>query len=214
MVVKRHERGYVQVRITDKFVFFFTKRDYLSQWYPAQFEVKGLVFANAEQYMMACKAIIFDYSNPSAEEIKEIISTERKEAGLSDFVNGQFVKSPSGELKMGTLASIMETSDPKVAKANGKAVVNFVKSIWDVKSEPVIKSGTRAKMTQNPRLLRMFLDTKGRRLVEASPFDDLYGIGLREHHPHAEQPDKWLGENRLGNWMTDVRDELLLHYGE
>ena len=48
-------------------------------------------------------------------------------------------------------------------------------------------------------------------LVEASPVDPVWGIGLAEDHPHASQPLLWPGENGLGFALMKVRRQLIGH---
>jgi len=53
------------------------------------------------------------------------------------------------------------------------------------------------------------LATAGTILAEASPVDTKWGIGLAQDHPHAKRRDMWRGENRLGEVLMEVRDEML-----
>ena len=52
------------------------------------------------------------------------------------------------------------------------------------------------------------VDTGDKILVEASPYDRIWGIGLSATHPDAKNPAKWKGENLLGKVLMDVRNEL------
>lgn len=61
---------------------------------------------------------------------------------------------------------------------------------------------------QNPELLVALLATKGTTLVEASPRDTIWGIGLSETNPKAQKRETWRGENLLGQILTEVRDEM------
>lgn len=51
--------------------------------------------------------------------------------------------------------------------------------------------------------------TKHRILVEASPRDRIWGIGMGKANTDAENPMKWRGRNLLGFALTEVRDRLL-----
>jgi len=72
-----------------------------------------------------------------------------------------------------------------------------------------VKTASRAKFSQNPELLEFLLGTKGRILVEASPRDRIWGIGMGKQNFDVENPMKWRGTNLLGFALTETRDELL-----
>eukprot|EP00977_Amphora_coffeiformis_P010621 scaffold2501_cov174-Amphora_coffeaeformis.AAC.17 len=65
-----------------------------------------------------------------------------------------------------------------------------------------------AKFTQNPRLQEALMSTTGL-LVEASPRDRIWGIGLHEKDARKMEPEKWPGCNLLGNILTQVREDIL-----
>lgn len=71
-----------------------------------------------------------------------------------------------------------------------------------------VVEGNRAKFSQNPELNKILLDTKGKVLVEASPYDTRWGIGMKEGDYGIQDPANWKGENLLGFAITQVRKEL------
>lgn len=107
------------------------------------------------------------------------------------------------------LESILKAKHPKEMKAFGRAVQNFDKDIWDKDCYGIVKRASLAKFSQNPKLNDYLNSTKNRILVEASPRDRIWGIGMGQSNPDAENPMKWRGRNLLGFALTEARDELL-----
>ena len=66
-----------------------------------------------------------------------------------------------------------------------------------------------SKFSQNKELWEFLKNTKDRILVEASPRDRIWGIGMGKANPDAENPMKWKGKNLLGFAITEVRDILI-----
>lgn len=163
---------------TDKFVFFYGGP--FSQWYPSEFNVKGVVYITAEQYMMAMKAEYF-----GDEDAK---------------------------------AKIMATDNPSEQKAIGRTVKNFDAEPWNAVSRGFVYEGNMAKFKQNPPLLRELLNTGDRELVEASPYDRIWGIGIglpgRRDAPvdgtteNLLDKSKWRGTNWLGEVLMKVRKDI------
>jgi ribA/ribD-fused uncharacterized protein len=112
-----------------------------------------------------------------------------------------------GDAEIG--AEILAAAAPRQHKALGRKVRNFNDAIWKAHREPIVADGSRAKFTQNPELRHALLETAGTELVEASPFDRIWGIGLAATDPRAENPSQWRGQNLLGKILTRLRDELL-----
>jgi len=104
---------------------------------------------------------------------------------------------------------ILRAEHPREQKALGREVKGFVQSVWDEKCENIVGVGAREKFLQNPALLSQLFNTKGTVLVEASGFDRIWGIGMRENDPGVDDESNWRGENRLGNVLTRVREHLL-----
>ena len=108
-----------------------------------------------------------------------------------------------------TLKRIMSAADPSDQKRFGRAVQNFDKEKWDAEARNIVFKGCYAKFKQDEDLKRVLLDTVGTTLVEASPEDKIWGIGLRKNDPRAQKRETWRGTNWLGEVLTKVRDELI-----
>ena len=104
---------------------------------------------------------------------------------------------------------ILVADHPKQHKALGRKVKNFDDVVWKRERENIAMAGSRAKFTQNAELKQLLLDTRGTELVEASPFDRIWGIGLAATSPKAQDPKQWRGQNLLGKILTRLRDELI-----
>lgn len=112
------------------------------------------------------------------------------------------------------LQNIMGTRSPKEMRAYGRAVRNFNKTMWDRECYHIVKTASHAKFSRKPQLLAFLLGTRRRILVEASPYDRIWGIGMGKENPDAENPLKWRGQNLLGFALSETRDELLDSAGE
>lgn len=104
---------------------------------------------------------------------------------------------------------IMSARSPKVIKALGKMVKKFVPKVWDDVKYQIVVDGNYAKFSQNEELLEFLLNTGDDVMVEASPYDTIWGIGMGANHSDATNPNKWQGENLLGFAIMDVREQLL-----
>jgi ribA/ribD-fused uncharacterized protein len=108
-----------------------------------------------------------------------------------------------------TLAKIMSAVDPREQKAYGRQVKNFDKTIWDRVARDVVYKGCYAKFTQNYNHKLKLIATAGTTLVEASPEDIIWGIGLKKDDPRAKDRSKWRGTNWLGETLTRVREDIM-----
>jgi len=103
---------------------------------------------------------------------------------------------------------IVAVPHPRQAKELGRRVTGFDQQTWDECRYPVVVAGNQAKFSQHPDLAQILLDTGNRVLVEASPVDDVWGIGLAADDPRASDPNQWRGRNLLGFALMDVRASL------
>jgi ribA/ribD-fused uncharacterized protein len=106
-------------------------------------------------------------------------------------------------------AKILAADHPRAHKALGRQVAGFDDTRWRAERERIVLDGNRAKFTQNPALREQLLATAGTTLVEASPTDKIWGIGLAATDPRANDPAQWRGHNLLGKILTALRDELV-----
>jgi ribA/ribD-fused uncharacterized protein len=104
---------------------------------------------------------------------------------------------------------IMGTPDPRTQKELGRAVKGFNSKIWEENAKRIVYDGCKLKFEQNPKLLNELLNTNGRELVEASPYDRVWGIGLAEDDPRIHDPKNWQGTNWLGEVLTQLREDIL-----
>lgn len=104
---------------------------------------------------------------------------------------------------------IIACSSPGEAKALGRMVENFDEQIWVANRQPIVIKGSVQKFSQNPELGSYLLNTSERILVEASPVDPVWGIGLSADDPRAHDPARWKGLNLLGFSLMETRDLLV-----
>lgn len=105
-------------------------------------------------------------------------------------------------------AIIRKTNNPRTCKRLGRKVQNFDSDKWAAVARDVVCVGNYLKFSQNQHLKKELLGTKTATLVEGSPYDKVWGVGLRYDSPHINQPDKWKGTNLLGNCLESVRELL------
>lgn len=106
------------------------------------------------------------------------------------------------------LHKILETQDPPKIKKLGRQVQLFDEKTWNQVKYPLIVAGNYCKFSQNEQLRSFLLSTGNRVLVEASPYDCVWGIGLSADDPDSRDPHKWRGTNLLGFALMEVREEI------
>lgn len=107
-----------------------------------------------------------------------------------------------------TLQEIMAACDQATIKALGRKVRGFVPEVWDEAKFDIVCTGNRQKFSQQPALLDYLLSTGDAVLVEASPYDGIWGVRLPIDAPEIRDPRLWQGENLLGFALMEVREAL------
>jgi ribA/ribD-fused uncharacterized protein len=169
--------------MTEQFTFFWTSADFCSQWY------EGAPFRIGDE--------TFNYA-----ETGMMVGKARL---FGDERIAQAIFKVDQDLSLKNRA--------KQVKDLGREVANFDEAIWEEASIPIVLRVTLAKFCQNPGILRPLLATAGTTLVEASPYDTIWGIGLRREDPRAQKRATWLGRNKLGFIVTEARDLLIAARG-
>ncbi len=104
---------------------------------------------------------------------------------------------------------IIACEHPAAAKKLGRKVKGFDADIWDEHKYAIVKEANMLKFSQHDALKDFLVNTGSRILVEASPVDNIWGIGLAQDDPKAQNPHLWQGENLLGFALMEVRDQLI-----
>jgi ribA/ribD-fused uncharacterized protein len=103
---------------------------------------------------------------------------------------------------------IMDQGHPRKQKFLGRQVRGYDDQIWMAECENIMLPGLVSKFQQDSYSLNTLLDTGDKIIVEASPSDRIWGIGMTAHDPRAINPDKWEGQNRLGKVLMKARDVI------
>lgn len=103
---------------------------------------------------------------------------------------------------------VLAAPTPNKAKQLGRAVRGFDDARWVAARFDVVVAANLAKFSQNAAMGDFLLSTGNRVIVEASPVDKVWGIGMAADDPDAEVPSRWKGLNLLGFALMEVRDRL------
>ncbi|MEU9884532.1 NADAR family protein [Sphaerisporangium sp. NPDC051011] len=107
-----------------------------------------------------------------------------------------------------TAAAVLAADHPAEAKALGRRVRGFTDETWNAHRSEIVTRGNIAKFGGDPELKAFLLATRDRVLVEASPRDRIWGIGLAASDERAASPATWQGLNLLGFALMRARDAL------
>ena len=99
---------------------------------------------------------------------------------------------------------ILKARTPKEAKALGRKVRNFNQDEWSRVSSDIMEEVLICKFSQNNDIKKKLVDTGDSELVEASPYDRIWGVGVRI--TDALDKRMWKGQNKLGKALTNVRE--------
>lgn len=107
-----------------------------------------------------------------------------------------------------TLDLILNSKNPGEVKKFGRLVKNFSDKEWQDKRFEIVVEGNLNKFSQNQELKEFLINTNERIIVEASPLDKIWGIGMAENDEGIENPFNWKGLNLLGYALMVVREKL------
>jgi len=104
---------------------------------------------------------------------------------------------------------ILNTNNVREQKQLGRLVKGFNNQIWQLNAPTIVYKGNEEKFRQNKEFLNLLLTTKGQTIVEASPDDNIWGIGLSKDQGESKSIFTWKGTNWLGIVLTELREEFL-----
>lgn len=103
---------------------------------------------------------------------------------------------------------ILNADKPGEVKELGRQIKGFDEAKWNKEKFEIVKAGNIHKFGQDKKLRDFLVDTGDRIIVEASPTDAIWGIGLAQDSKTIENPHTWRGENLLGFALMETRDFL------
>ncbi|MFN3404982.1 MAG: NADAR family protein [Cytophagaceae bacterium] len=103
---------------------------------------------------------------------------------------------------------IIHSKSPGEAKDIGRMVSGFDQAKWEEYRYGIVVEGNYHKFSQHPKLKEYLINTHDRVLVEASPVDTIWGVGLTKDSHLIENPETWHGLNLLGFALMEVRERL------
>jgi ribA/ribD-fused uncharacterized protein len=178
----------------EKFTFFWETYSPLSQWHESKFKAPSYMWPN-NFYENLVKRQVF----PS--EI-EFTSAEQYMMYCKAMLFIDFE----------TAKQILASNDPRKIKELGRQVKRFNDDTWYVFRWRFVYAGNKYKFIQNGGLRESLFKTQGTTLVETSPYDKVWGIGLKASDPRALDRSTWQGKNLLGEILTELRVELMGDY--
>ncbi|MFJ7234877.1 NADAR family protein [Streptomyces tendae] len=103
---------------------------------------------------------------------------------------------------------VLAAAHPAGAKKAGRLVRGFDEAVWERERFRIVVEGSVHKFASDSALRAFLLGTGGRVLVEASPVDRVWGIGLAADDEAAQDPERWRGPNLLGFALMAARERL------
>ncbi|GHF21285.1 NADAR family protein [Streptomyces werraensis] len=103
---------------------------------------------------------------------------------------------------------VLAAGHPSEAKKAGRLVRGFDEEIWRRERFGIVVEGSVHKFAAHGELRSFLLNTGDRVLVEASPVDRVWGIGLAADAEAANDPNRWRGPNLLGFALMEARRRL------
>ena len=105
-------------------------------------------------------------------------------------------------------SKILLTKRPMDAKKLGRKIDSFDQKVWDETKYSLVYNVVLNKFKQDVKLGKQLKETGDKTLVEASPYDKIWGIGISADDKNILNPMSWKGQNLLGKILMDVRKNL------
>jgi ribA/ribD-fused uncharacterized protein len=178
-VDQKSSRKKTRKKTRNDFIFFWSNSSPYSQWYKSAFTSKSTVQPDRKEQRFNCA---------------EQYMMSEKALLFND---------------MDSYGAIMATANPRKQKSLGRGVRGFTNEKWVEARMDIVTQASYAKFSQNESLKQMIIETKDRELVEASPHDKVWGVGLAEDNDSIVNPAKWRGLNLLGKALMKARERIV-----
>ena len=176
----------------DQIYPFFAPDDshgFLSNWYKSDF--RGVArFSGYDEYKIAN---VTEYCYPITYVCAEQFLMASKATLFRDLAAHE---------------KIMLTNSPREMKDFGRRVKNFDETVWNANKMFIMRTALYLKFTQNEELKTGLLLTGDKELIEASPYDKIWGVGLGSNDKRLLNTNEWRGQNLLGQCLMDVRKAI------
>lgn len=183
-----------------KYTYFFHLTSPFSNFHPAKFEYKKIIFISSEQFMMFSKA-----KNFNDEESAQKILAVNEDQIAKDFLAGKITREDIVNNK--GLSDQWNKLMMKVKKL-GRGVQNYDEAYWESRRYKIVLFGARLKFTQNPELKDILMATGDSRMIETNPYDKVWAAGLSEYDCKKIPEEKWPGRNLLGKIFDELKVEF------
>lgn len=108
-----------------------------------------------------------------------------------------------------TASKIILTKNPREQKDLGRKVEGFDEKIWDKHKFEIVRIGNILKFSQDEELKEFLVSTDGLKIVEAAPWDKIWGCGTDMNDPRTYSENMWQGENLLGKALMEARQRII-----
>ena len=156
-----------------------------------------------------CYILFFGYKCPFSNMYRSIINYNNE---YFNCVEQIFAYEKARLFEPSVAQDIKNCTYGAQAKKLGSRVKNFDHKIWDKHRELIMKKALRAKFDSNTRLKALLEDTQDAELIEVSPYDKFWGVGVDRNKmiELIEQNKTYPGKNTLGNALMSLREEYKL----
>lgn len=172
--------------------------------------IRAASFNCGEQWMMACKVWLCDRSALMScqDEVLAPTDTVLRCALAPRLHRAEQLNVKRHQLWGSPLAQVLRCREPKQQKAIGRSLEAYDDALWSAARVECVTAGTIARLSVDRSARAVLLDTGSRTLVEGSPYDRVWGVGLRYDDPRINDPRNWRGLNLLGASHDAARTAL------
>lgn len=188
-------KHYHSIKGNEEFTFFWETTSPFSQWHKSKFTATTYLIQGVCMNKMEREDVL---QNQFPYDVQEYSSAEQFMMYHKAIIF----------LDIDSAKKIMSTNDVRKIKELGRQVSDFNEEIWKYYRSKIVFEGNKAKFEQNETLKKELLRTKGTTIVEASPYDKIWGIGLKSDDIKSQSRKTWEGLNLLGEILTKLRMDM------